>query len=341
MIAAAAGAIRSLAALTAATTLVVGAGVATAFADPWLSWGVVSGANTEDRLNSRLFTADPADGSRTAIAPFRAAVAADFSDDGGTGAYVLQLQEPGASTYTRRLAVVRRDGTSQAVPVARVSGRPDVSPDGTSVTFGRTNNSVQRYDIATGALTTLCVDCTGLSRRLRPSIANVALSPDGRYVGIQAYSQGDAQSLVVYRAADGTRVLRRTFGEGEPDDTMSWTADSTRLAYVELGSQGAPDFDGVWRVVLLGLDGTRTETAITAPTSTRLSGPMRLGDTWYVVSQPGFSPTAKRATVLRTDSLAVGPTPVGTIETRGKSKRILPFVGWWTLSAGQPVPYAG
>lgn len=327
--------IRSLATAAAVGALVAGAGVSSAAADPWLSWTVIDGATPGGVLDTRVLAADATGGSRLSQAARGAAVAAASSDDGSVTAYLTQTRAGTRDRARPGLAVVV-DGVTRTQRIGRPSGQPDVTADGSAVVVGRSDGSVVSYAVATGQVTRLCGPCLGFrpGSRLNPRPAAVALSPDRQYVAVRTWTDGDAEALVIHRTSDGARVARRTMGEGEPDIAMSWTPDSRQLAYVALGSLGAPDFAAVWRVVLLGVDGSLTDTPTATGASNRLSGPMRVGSDWYFVISRGSAPTARRATVLRTTSLSADAVEVGTVVTRGRSG--FPFVGYWAMSGARP-----
>lgn len=327
---------RAMAVATVTLVTCAGTAVGSAAADPWLSWTVITDVTLAGRASSTVSTADPAVGEVAQLARTGAALAVDASADGQTAAYLTQVRASQGRRTAYRIDVMR-NGARTRIPVTGISGRPDTSPDGTAVSYGRVDGTVETYDLATGQRRTLCTDCTGLPARYRPRIANVAVSPDGSHVAVMTFSDGDAQALVIYRTADGARLARRTMGEGEPDAAIAWTADGSRLAFVALGPPaGSVDELVSWRIVTLGLDGSLAETAIRVTADQRLSGPMRVGDDWYAVSSNSPGPTGRRATLLTTPSLDQAPTALGTVTTRPKS-RTFPFVGSWSVSAGQPV----
>ncbi len=306
----------------------------TATAGPWLTWSTIADSTAGGVLQVRPAAGTPGSAAPVAQARWGRAVAMDASDTGRVVAYTSQTRIKGRDAARHGLTLVVR-GRVRVVLTSGVVGRPDVSPDGLTVTVGRTDGRVVRYEVATGRLRTLCTSCHGIpaSLGIPGRVGNVALSPNRRYVAVWGTSDGDAEALSIFRTSDGHRVARQLFGLGEPDDTLAWTPDGKRVGYASIvdGNAGSS-----WRILLLGVNGTVATTRVTSPVATRLSGPMRLNGAWWFVRTAGSSPTTRVATLLRTSSLIVAPTAVGTVRTWTGSGS--PFTGFWSLSRFRPSP---
>ena len=139
-------------------------------------------------------------------------------------------------------------------PVAGTGGRHDWlswSPDGQALAFIRPDRrghpGVYIFEIATGRLanTTAAIPPRGSSCSLGgPSYANLAWSPDGLGLAFARAVKGSGSGIyVVNRSGGGARLLRGlsacdASGGAWGADPPAWSADSTRIAFVQ------PRFDG-------------------------------------------------------------------------------------------------
>jgi hypothetical protein len=326
--------LRRTSAVAAAGTALVALGLVSSSAEavgPWLTWSesTLASGNID---HVRPATGTPGTASPMPLAAWSRAQSVDSSDLGRVVAYATQIRIKGRDAARYGLTVMV-GGRARVLATSGVAGRPDVSPDGTTVTYGRSNGSVVRYDVATRVTRTLCRSCTGIPASLGVPgrVGNVALSPDRRYVAVWGTSDGDAEAVSVWRTAGGRRVALRTSGLGEPDDTLAWTPNSRQVGF-ETIVEGTTTSS--WRVLLLGINGAVTSTAVTSPGTTRLSGPMRLNGAWWFVRTAGYSPTTRVATLLRTTSLATRPAVVGTVRTWAGTGA--PFTGRWSITRFGP-----
>jgi TolB protein len=144
--------------------------------------------------------------------------------------------------------VMHADGTQ----VRRLTGfygdvRPSWSPDSNSIVFGRSLPGAERSDRGL-ALYLVGADGTGL-RRLSRHVENylsAAWSPKGEWIAFASWRAKQRSSGIYFIRPDGSEEQRVATGSAGNEigdvgqDSMEWSADGSRLAYVRTRSDADP-----------------------------------------------------------------------------------------------------
>ncbi len=187
----------------------------------WFAWSPNSKrlVVADEQKSLRMITLNGSSRRLTTLAPFGAPVWSP------TGQSILVNALRGLYT------VSVPGGVARQIPRASAAETYAWLPDGKAIIFAYDGS-----DTTPGAIERVALDGTGSAELLAMGADEIALSPDGERLAFVHQELGEGAHVWVLRFADG--FTRRLTNSGECDGQLSWSPDSTTVAFLRGGCGG-------------------------------------------------------------------------------------------------------